>query len=165
MDALNWIFTDWVIVAVLIAAIVFIFMVGGQWRTPHHYDERQEAIRNRSFKYGFLATAIAEFIVLFVGDHLKWPVSASIMPLMIGCETSIIYDIFKRSYFPFNQKRRKPKAWIVLILGVLNTFLCLRGWTYNSLLDNLNSLVIWLGFILIGLAILYTDFQDKRDQE
>ncbi len=154
----------WILV-VIIAIITCTFIVSRQPRKNRKYDERQEAVCNRSFKYGFVATAIAEFIVLFIGDRLKWPVSASIMPLLIGCDTAIISDILQSSYFPFNQKRKETGAWILTAIGVLNTIFCLYAWHVNSLVDNLENLLCWISAVLIGLVILYTDFRDKRDQE
>lgn len=100
MNSLYWVF------AVFIAMIVFIFIIRRQPKNGQRYDESQEAIRNRSFKYGFLTTTIAEGFVLFIGNHLNWPVRASLIPLLIGSNTIIMYDIFQRSYFPFKQKSR-----------------------------------------------------------
>lgn len=159
MNSLYWIFF------IVTAMMVSILIIDRRRRNGRKYDERQEAIRNRGFRYGFLATAIAELFLFFIGDHLKWSIEASLMPFIIGVVTIALYDIFQRSYFPFNQKRRKSVGWGLLILGLFNLIDCVHTWAYGPLIVNLNNLIFWIGITLVGLAILYTEFQDKRDHE
>lgn len=86
------------------------------------YDERQEAIRGRGYKYAYVVSNLLILIYAlgFDGclDQIISPSLILVAILMIGGLVLAGYCIFRDAYWGFNQKKRRSIfiSWILLIL-------------------------------------------------
>ena len=71
------------------------------------YDERQELIRGRAFRYGFLTLAFSlAAVTLWEECVCALPIEFSLLMmacLMVGCLVVILYDIWKDAYWGIRQ--------------------------------------------------------------
>jgi len=86
------------------------------------YDERQEIVRGRGFKYGFIAMCIANTIaVLFTGsDPIMMSCEfASLLSMFVGLTIYMIYTVWNDAYISVNQN---PKKYLIFcgIIGIVN---------------------------------------------
>lgn len=130
------------------------------------FDERQELIRTRAYKYGFSTMALVGAVMLFLSNFIKIPVSlAIIIPLFAGLLAMSIYDIFNSAYFGFNEKRAKADGWISVVWGI---WIALNPLTEGERLlseREIACLVIGISLTLTGLMELYQLHREHEKDE
>lgn len=152
-----------IIMAVIIAIVIF-----GSNTKRKNYDERQELIRGRGYKYGFIAMIIGSLVILYL-DLYDVKVStyvAVLIPLYAGVFVISIYDIINHAYFGTNEKHQLSIGVIFLIFGVLDGYLTWQSWIVNkNLMGNITSILLSSYFLVIGIVILCVKFWDGRDKD
>ena len=117
-----------IIFGLIISAIIFVICnKNGKMKT--NYDERQEAIRGRGYKYAFYASYIyfVIWIVLEMGE-IHIPAVTPIIVfggIVVGILTLGIYTVFKNAYWGTNND---PVKYIV-VLGIVTVINLAAGIT------------------------------------
>lgn len=152
-----------IILVVIIAIVIF------ESKTKRkNYDERQELIRGRGYKYGFIAAVIASLVMLYLDLYnIKISTNVTILvPLYAGIFVISIYDIINHAYFGTNEKRQLSVGIIFLIIGVLDGYLTWQSWIVNkNLMENIPSILLSGYFLIVGIVILCVKFWDGRDKD
>lgn len=152
----------------IILAIVIAIVIFGSNTKKKNYDERQELIRGRGYKYGFIAVVIAALVVLNLDlFDIKISINAAvIVPLYVGVFVISIYDIINHAYFGTNEKRQLSVGIIFLIVGVLDGYLTWQSWIVDkNLMENITSILLSGYFLVVGVVILCVKFWDGRDKD
>lgn len=152
-----------IILVIIIAIVIF-----GTNTKRKNYDERQELIRGRGYKYGFIAMVIGSLVVLYLNLYnIKVSTNVAILiPLYAGVFVISIYDIINHAYFGTNEKRQLSVGIIFLIVGVLDGYLTWQSWTVDKdLMRNITSILLSGYFFIVGIVILCVKFWDGRDKD
>ena len=95
------------------------------------YDERQELIRGRAFRYGFLTLAFSlAAVVLWEECVGALPIEFSLLMmtcLMAGCLVVILYDIWKDAYWGIRQASGSNTAIVLMVAVMVMQYLGFRG--------------------------------------
>ena len=156
---------------IFIMALIFLLLVIKFGGKKANYDERQELIRGKGFKYGFLAMIIVDAFLAVVVRKIQLEQQLLVLtPLFIGLWVFSIYVLWNSAYFAINQKRSKWLSWLFLLVGVLD-----GAQSITNLMTTAGSLRVWnpdvglmmlaIYFTSIGALMVYCIYrdQDKRD--
>ncbi|MCH3905164.1 MAG: hypothetical protein LKF01_02355 [Lactobacillus sp.] len=128
------------------------------------FDERQEMIRLRSYKYGFSTMAILAVIILFLSEFIKIPIAlAIIIPLVASLWVMCIYDILHSAYFGFNEKNTKVTNWLTIVWGL---WIILDPITEGQAIlswEGIATLVVGLFLISISILSLYQLHREHKE--
>lgn len=114
------------------------------------YDERQEIVRGKGFKFGFLTLIFLETVILLGKEMMEdIPMEFRLVMMacvMTGCLVTILYWIWKDAYWELQQK---PLPFVLLMVFVI--VLQVVGILMNPVIAD--GIVIWDGgiFVLSGL--------------
>lgn len=155
---------------VLILALLFLFLMkfGGK---KANYDERQELIRGKGFKYGFLTMMLADGILAVAMRKIQLaPQWLILTPIFAGLWIFSIYVLWNSAYFAINQKRRKYLGWLFLLYGLLD-----GAQSITDLITASGSLRVWnpdVGLLMlaiycvsIGGLIIYCIHRDQDERD
>ena len=144
---------------------------GGQME----YDERQIAIRGKSFKTGFITFVICQFVVICnevgIGIHIMDGVLLQFTILLIGLVTFIIHAMWNDAYFQGNGEK---KVWIILMLIVIAVNFILffskdfsKLKTEDGLLSNafVNLEIAFFCFVILVNGIIKILIDKKAEKE
>lgn len=138
------------------------------------YDERQELIRGRAFRYGFLTLAF------LLAATVLWEECVGTLPiefpllmmacLMVGCLVVILYDIWKDAYWEIRQTSGSNIAVGLMVIVMAMQYMGLRGQIKNGDVivrgvltwDGGIYLLILVFFALILANLLVKSWMDKR---
>ena len=142
----------------LIICVILFKIANSDKKVMTSYDERQEAIRGKGYKYAFYTAMGLEVvdICLEIGEF-QFPIGAHLVhffimlfSLMVLC----IYCIWKGAYWGLNNNR-KAYSVIIVVAVVLNVFpvamAVLHG---NFAAEGFDSLPVFNVMVLIWLAII-----------
>ncbi|MBE5880438.1 MAG: hypothetical protein E7288_10780 [Lachnospiraceae bacterium] len=141
-------------------------------KTKCEYDERQELVRGRGFKYGFFSMLIGNgiFIMLKVlGVTLFDNIEAAMMiSIIIGVCIFASYCIWNDGYFALNENRRK--LYIVLgVIGGINIIVSIGNIVHGSILEEgrltlqSGNLFVAIVFIVIFIVLLLKQIKDGKE--
>lgn len=128
------------------------------------YDERQEAIRNRGYKYAFYTVLAYETVLLCFGmarGHLPIPSYAlNFLGIILGCTVLGVYCVLKDAFWGMNNDHRRYFI-IFAVTGVLNLIPVLGSYITGTLISDgeftapiINLMVmIMLLALMIALAV------------
>lgn len=138
------------------------------------YDERQEIIRCKGFKYGFFTLLIFDAAYGLVDLTMEKPVADTLLVLMAGIVLSILvyagYAIWHESYFALNENPKRVMisfSVIAIINFVLTGIYASEGWLirdgkltfyWTNLMAGMMFFVIC---IILGLKILSSRNMDS----
>ena len=138
------------------------------------YDERQELIRGRAFRYGFLTLAFSLAAVTLWEECVgALPIEFSLLMmacLMVGCLVVILYDIWQDAYWGIRQTSGSNAAIVLMVAVMVMQYLGFRGHAnagdviVNGVLtwDGGIYLLIFAFFALIIVNLLLKAWVDKR---
>lgn len=146
---------------------------GGNGKVTCEFDERQELIRGKAFKWGFFSYIIllTAYISLDTLGFLKWmeKATACFGIMVLGIAVFAVYAIWHDAYYSLRENNR---IYIILfaVVGILNIVGGIRGIAAGDpekmqgiLGENpLNFLVGSLA-LLILLVTLLKQMKDKRE--
>lgn len=162
--------TSQLLLFALIIIQVFKILAYGKGEKDHGgFDERQELVRGRAFKYGFLTMFFLQcFLILWKETIDNIPIEFGLLMmtcLMIGCLVTLIYCIYKDAYWELRQKSLPfIGMWlfimVIAIYGIKNNELVVNGvltW------DGGIYVLVGLLFLIILINVLIKMFIDKKD--
>lgn len=138
------------------------------------YDERQELVRGRGFKYGFLAMLLYYAVYGYLGlvmeslwvDHF----TGVIVGLLLGMAVYASYSIWNDGYLALNEN---PKRLILffIIMGGINLAFAVMHILDGAMIEHgiltYRSVNLFCGglFVIIGVVALVKCVRDKRDED
>ncbi len=158
----------------LIICVILFKIANTNKKIKTDYDERQEAIRNRGYKYSFYTMIAAEAVCLCIrAIDFALPFAGYLLDLaaiLIGCLVLAIYTIWNDAYWGLNNSRKRYTA-IFAVVVILNFFPVIMSLKTGFLATTgINSIpwmnimvLIWLG--IIGLAAVIKNIVKKNDTE
>ncbi len=158
----------------LIICVILFKIANTNKKIKSDYDERQEAIRNRGYKYSFYALAATEVVLLCIRAlEIALPFADYLLHLaaiLIGCLVLAVYTIWNDAYWGLNNNRKRYTV-IFAVAVILNLFPVIMGFKEGFISRNgINSIpimnimvLIWLA--LIGIAALIKNIVKKSDAE
>ena len=138
------------------------------------YDERQELIRGRAFRYGFLTLSFSLAAVVLWEECIgALPIEFSLLMmacLMVGCLVVILYDIWKDAYWGIRQASGSNAAIVLMVAVMVMQYLGFRAHTnagdviVHGVLtwDGGICLLIFVFFALIIVNLLLKAWVDRR---
>lgn len=138
------------------------------------YDERQEIVRGKGFKYAFFAMIIWE-IILFTLEPLEivFPMSlgnASFINVIFGVTVYATYCIWNDGYFALNQKSGLIMT-VLIIMGIINLLMginaFMKGYAWINGQLSLRSMNLFCGImmIIVCATMLLKKFVKDRKEE
>ena len=163
-----------VLVVTFVAIIVFMKATKKDGSIKCKYDERQELMRGRGFKYAFFTLLIYNFIApmsdimeveLPVDNYALFMIGA-----IIGLLVYVVYAIWNEAYFSLNENPKK--IMIVLgLIGGLNLAIGVMHILHGTILTNgklsVNSVNLLLGivFVIIFATLAAKQIVNKREED
>lgn len=137
------------------------------------YDERQQLVRGRGFKYGFFVLLIYNFLygMADLAAERRYLDSGAAMTLgiCVGVLVYAVYCIWNDGYFSLNENPRKVLIAFVFI-GVFNLLLGLRQIKAGELIVNgmltfrCTNLLCGAMFLVLFLVIFVKWICNKREK-
>lgn len=122
---------------IFMALLIVFFIFTLKQSKKSNYDERQELIRGRGYKYGFLTILSLDAIFLILNGQVKVSSLLMIMiPLFAGVWVFSMYTIWNSAYFALDQNKVKLFSWIFVIVGVMNCIKGIEGLIKKTLMDS-----------------------------
>lgn len=154
-----------VAIFIIVCAVVF-FTLKGQDKA--RYDERQEMIRNRGFKYGFYTMLGVLGCYLFL-NTTDIKISATILAWgvgVIGALVACLYQILNGAYFSLTEKHPVLFGILFLIVGGANLATTIQQFSMHlSVEDIVPSCGSAVFLVLLGGAILYRQYRDRAESD
>lgn len=99
------------IIVGIILVVILLKITKTNGKIKCEFDERQEMIRGRGFKYGFYTLLIYDAVYGVVDLTVEKPYADNLLMLVIGIAISVVvyagYAIWHESYFALNESPRK----------------------------------------------------------
>lgn len=152
---------------IFMALLIVFFIFTLKQSKKSNYDERQELIRGRGYKYGFLTILSLDAIFLILNGQVKVSSLLMIMiPLFAGVWVFSMYTIWNSAYFALDQNKVKLFSWIFVIIGVMNCIKGIEGLIKKTLMDS-NMYYLFVGIFLfsIGVMLIYCFHRDQNDRD
>jgi len=162
-----------IVVAVLLMGVLIAVLRKGVCGN-NQYDERQELIRGRAFKYGFFTMMFSNVIFLFLkmleiklfqnGEVLL------VLSILLGVMIFASYCIWNDAYFALNDNRKSLMIMLALI-GIFNTILGVQNVIEGNLIEG-GSLAwrgsnLYCGLMLIEIFVVMflKHLKDKKEEQ
>ena len=158
-------------VPVIVVAIVLLVVLLS--KDENNYDERQELIMNRSYKYAFLMILSINTVIMVVSffDAVLELLTVVLAALSIwgGLIVQAVYAIWQHAYFPFTLKNGVRFGSDMLFLAVIQGALALVEYfsVFGGKLDLAHIAVFSLGAVsvfIIAITIFWRNYLDKREE-
>ena len=139
-----------------------------------NYDERQELLRGKGFKYAFYTMLILNFALFtFETAEVYLPMSAGIAMFfseLIGVGVYAVYCIWKDAYFALNQKANTLTA-VFFVMGTMNLMMGIDAFVKGVAIQNnqltFRSMNLFCGILMLVLCgtLLLKKFCQDREEE
>ena len=137
--------------------LVILIITTKNYSVKRDYDERQELVRGKGYKYGFLTMIIANIVLGYVSMFFQKPIMdtcfSMVLSVALGGLVNIHYCIWKEGYFSLNEK---PKTFIIIMAII-------AVWQYMTFAGFLKTGVIVDGMItyrctnlVMGVLLTFT---------
>lgn len=158
----------------LILAIVLIAAATKGEAVKAQFDERQELVRGRGFKYAFFGMLFwGVFLFMLEPLEITLPMSlgnASLLSIIIGATIYASYCIWNDGYFALNQRSGLIMA-VLTIMGLINLLLGINAfakgsvWTDGQLSMSTINLFCGIMMIIVCVTMLLKKFvKDRKDE-
>ena len=161
----------------LVAAVCFLFArkVHTDGARKPKFDERQELVRGRGYKYAFFTLMVYQLLYAVLKTAFGWTVLDEMTELFIGLYLAIgvyaCYAIWHDAYFALNEKR-VYYIWLFAVIAVINGGVgiahILRGEVVvDGVINYVNSMNL-LGavlFLVVLAALLVKEIASRREEE
>lgn len=151
-----------------IVGIVAFFILLLKTGKKGKFDERQELIRGRGFKYGFGAVCLVDALLLIVVRMVRLsPQLLLVVTLFTGLWIFSLYALWNSAYFAMNQQKVKRLSWIFLFLGILYTVQsvtdpAIKHIHLNSWDPSIGILILAVYFLTVGGLMVYCSYRDQE---
>ena len=153
--------------AAFIAVQIFKIIMFKKDKDYSGYDERQELIRGRAFRYGFLTLAFSLAAVMLWEECVgALPIEFSLLMmacLMVGCLVVILYDIWQDAYWGIRQTSGSNAAIVLMVAVMVMQYLGFRGHA-NAGDVIVDGVLTWDGGIYL-LIFAFFALNEKPDDE
>lgn len=169
-----------IVIIVTLVGIICAFVLIAATKTDEsvkcRFDERQELVKGRGFKYGFFTLLISNIITGFIElaefpTYAAQPGVAVIINCLFGIGVYVAYCVWNEGYFALNENKGMLMI-IFAFLGIFNFILgavnCIHGemlqdgkLTYKSL----NPFCGLLSVVLFVTMLLKKIFKDGKDEQ
>ncbi len=158
----------------LVIAVILLKIANKDHKVKTQYDERQEMIKGRGYKYSFYTMLFMEVVVMLLEmSGIELPIDNYLVhaiAVLIGCLVLCIHSIWNGVYWGLNNNHKRY-AIIIVIAVVLNIIPLAGAIAHDSLSGHginsvpvLNVIVlVWMA--IIGVAALVKKFVDSRNSE
>ncbi len=158
-------------IGLLLAAIILAVTKNGD-KAKCKFDERQELVRGRGFKYGFFTMMISSGILIALNalevtlfDNSE---AAMLLSIILGVSVFAGYCIWNDGYFALNENRGKLLV-ILGFCGLLNTAVSVGNIIHGNILENgaltfsSGNLFIAIMFVAIFIVMLLKHIKDGKE--
>lgn len=162
------------IVVALIITFILLLVMKTDGSLKCKYDERQELVRGRGFKYGFFTLLIYFAVYGYLGIALeKLPVdhmTGCFVGILLGVLVCACYQIWNEGYFALNENRRRVLI-IFAVVAVVNFLIAGRNMMHGEMVHNgvltIHSLNLFCGlmFIIIAVVLFLKDRLGAKEEE
>lgn len=159
-------------IGLLVVAILLAITKKGD-ETKNQFDERQELVRGRGFKYGFFTLMISNAVLLFLKileiplfSNMEVAMTASII---VGVSVFASYCIWNDGYFALNENRKSLLIMLGLI-GALNLVIGIGNIFAGVIMENgaftfrSTNLFCSLMFIVVFIVLLLKQIKDGKEE-
>ncbi|MBO4337449.1 MAG: hypothetical protein J5842_05200 [Lachnospiraceae bacterium] len=166
-----------VAVGIFVGIIVFVILfkiVNKDKSYKTRYDEKQEAVRGRGYKYGFFTMLFYSFILIFLAAFdIAIPMTQEVVQftgIVLGGLVMASYDIWNDAYMGLNTSAKGFAVFsvVVSIINFLSAFSAIfEGRMYKDGILQLSfaNLLCGILFIFIGAELLLKSLKDKKEEE
>ncbi len=160
-------------VGLLICVVLFKF-ANKDKNIKTQYDERQEAIRGKGYKYSFYTVIFLEVsLMCFTMSDIALPFENYLLHVFVmlaGCLVLCVYSIWNGVYWGLNNNRKRYTAIIAIgvILNVIPVAAVIaRGGFQTKGFDSLPviNLMVLIWMAIIGIAALVKKVADTRAEK
>jgi len=157
----------------LIICLIFFKLMNKNGKLKTDYDERQEALRDKGYKYGFwtLSALLGVLIILDVAE-----VVIPIIPMVlyfsiffIGAVVSCVYCIWTGAYFGLNNVKQK---WYIFMtaFAIFNFAIAINGYVHGEMIVDgvlqfpFINVLCGMMFLTVLVASLARKAYDKKQE-
>ena len=159
----------------LLLVVILLKYVNRDKALKTEYDERQKALRGRSYMFGFFGMAIANCIMLFVGienmDVIRMMgMNAFFIPILIGIVVQFSHSIFNDCYVGLNNNIMRFMVCMSLI-SVFNLVFGIMAWINGGFIQDgevypgLVNLEVGVMFIILAIEMAIKKCIDTKVEE
>ena len=147
----------------LLLVVVILKVTKKDGKIKCKYDERQEVVRGRAFKYAFftlMGCCIFYGVVNSMGERFYMdPLAGMVFNICVGVTVYASYCIWKESYFSLNEN---PKRVLIAfgVIGVFNTAMGISHICDGSIMENgmvsfrcVNLICGIMLFVIMGVIV------------
>lgn len=159
------------LIGIFLVAILLTLATKGEDKKAK-FDERQELVRGRGFKYAFFSMIGYSAVVYgldLLGVHLYMSLAiASLICVLVGSGVYAVYCIWNDGYFALNQNRGSILVAIGLG-GILNLVFGISAMIHNELVVNgqlsIRSMNLFCGImcVVIWVALFAKSLKDRKE--
>lgn len=163
-----------VIIGIILIAFLFKF-TRKDGSVKCKYDERQQLIRGRGFKYGFFTMIVCEALVILFGGILEMFVERNIISffgICLGVVVYASYSLWNDGYIALNEN---PKRLMIVfaVLSLMNIVIGISNILNGTLIENgivsyraVNLICgVMVLIIFIEMIIKYTSGKDSEERQ
>lgn len=165
------------VIGILIGLILVVILIAAATKGEEvkaKFDERQEIVRGRGFKYAFFGMLFWG-VILFVLEPLEitLPMSqgnTSLLGIIIGATIYAAYCIWNDGYFALNQRSGLIMT-VLIVMGLINLLLGINAfvegyvWTDGQLSMPITNLFCGIMMIIVCVTMLLKRFVKDRREE
>ncbi len=158
----------------LIIAAILIKAMNKDGKLKTEYDEMQERVRGKAYKYGFFTAMILEAIQAVLADsEIGLPITAFALhfsAILIAVLVQVTYCIWNDAYVGLNSNMTRFGVFAVVI-SLINFLVALGAATHGQMLvngqlqDPFINLICGILFIIIGIEMFVKKITDKAGEE
>ncbi|MCR5208938.1 MAG: hypothetical protein K6C99_01860 [Lachnospiraceae bacterium] len=159
----------------IVLSVLIIRMINKDGKFKTKYDEMQEIVRGRAYKYAFWTLVCFEALVI-TWDAMGIPAFLSgyavqFLGIIIAVMVQVNYSIWNNAYIGLNTNPRRF-AIISIIIGIFNLLVCTcNTHLYSAMVvngrlnDSVINLVTAFCFVIIGVELFIKHNKDKAESE
>ena len=150
----------------LLVAMIIIKFANKDKKIKIQYDERQQNILNKGYKYGFYTMITCEAILICLGiGQVSLPFADYLLhfiAILAGCLVLCVYSIWNDAYWGMNK---------FAVLFVINLIPIVAGFLNGSIKAEgvgalpITNIIVVIWMALIGCTLLVKKIADSREEE
>ena len=138
------------------------------------YDERQELLRGKGYKYGFFCLMIYDFLAgaLYIDGYPKWcdELVLNIFGISIALLVFVSYCIWKDAYLALSEKPRQVCAFLLIAIIVngavgIGNFVSGEATTGGSLNFRAVNFILAVVLLIVMIELLVKIWLSKKEME
>lgn len=164
-----------VVIVFIVVLIALLLIMRKDGSIKCKYDERQELVRGRAYRYAFFTMTICEVVFIFFNEdaRLERYITSSLaifIAFCVGVAVYASYCIWHEGYFGLNSNPGRALISFIL-LGVMNVVLGIIAWNDGSCFED-GALSFGFSNFVCGILSLWVSVmvalkwaQDRKEDE